>query len=80
MLTTIICSTKCNGINQFLHSHLEAFEVPKQVLLLKQLLYGLKYSPLKLYNNLYEGLEDKNLAKSYFGDYLFTNRSVMIIF
>ena len=56
------------------------FEVPNQVFLLRQSVYGLKQSPLNFYKHLRQGLEDRKFVKSAYDNCLFTNGSVMILF
>ena len=56
------------------------FDTPNKVLLLKQLVYGLRQSLLNFYKHLRQGLESRGFNKSNNDDCLFTNGKVIVLF
>ena len=59
---------------------LTGFEVPINVLLLKQSVYGLMEHLLNFYHHLNQGLDSRGFTKSNHDDCLFTNGAVTALF
>ena len=56
------------------------FEYPNKVLLLIQLVYGLRQSPLIFYKHLRQGIESRGFRKTDHDDCIFTKGTVIILF
>ena len=56
-----------------------SFEGPNKVILLNNLVYGLRQSLLNFYNHLRQGLESRDFIKSDHDDFLLTNGTIIIL-